>query len=275
METSTASSDVHYSEEVLLGESSTSEQLSNEDAVSLFNSSLRKALQQQNEVIVSSIVKQINSKPNNPATNTGHEDSAREDTKHNSFDFKHEGHRIQHTFNTERIEKLIETKNFIEKKDLENAALTIEKEIGELRQRNKILKIADRHGWDTVNEYLDDPLADNNDDAVKLRGAVSRAVRKRNYRGKPYTYPMQNRRQNAFAANDFFRTFGQTFATGGYKQFAKPIEYGAGQQNFERKCFFCRQVGHYVRDCPFARGQQVPVSASTVASASSNNANKQ
>lgn len=58
----------------------------------------------------------------------------------------------------------------------------------ELRQRNKILKIADRHGWDTVNEYLDDPLADNNDDAIKLRGAVNRAVRKRNYRGKPYSY---------------------------------------------------------------------------------------
>ena len=38
-----------------------------------------------------------------------------------------------------------------------------------LCQRNKILKIAHRHGWDTVNEYLDDPLADNNEDASKLR----------------------------------------------------------------------------------------------------------
>jgi hypothetical protein len=40
------------------------------------------------------------------------------------------------------------------------------------RQRNKILKIADRHGWDTANEYLDDPLADNNEDTFKLRGEV-------------------------------------------------------------------------------------------------------
>jgi predicted nucleic acid-binding Zn ribbon protein len=45
----------------------------------------------------------------------------------------------------------------------------------------KILKIADRHGWDTVNEYLDDPLADNNEDASKLRGAIVRVgrIRKR------------------------------------------------------------------------------------------------
>jgi hypothetical protein len=39
----------------------------------------------------------------------------------------------------------------------------INSELDTLRQRNKILKIADRHGWDTVNEYLDDPLADNNE----------------------------------------------------------------------------------------------------------------
>ena len=51
-----------------------------------------------------------------------------------------------------------------------------------LTQRNKILKIADRRGWGTVNEYLDDPLADNNDDAIKLRYAVNRATRKRDYR---------------------------------------------------------------------------------------------
>jgi hypothetical protein len=48
--------------------------------------------------------------------------------------------------------------------------LLINSELDTLRQRNKILKIADRHGWDTVNEYLDDPLADNNEDASKLRG---------------------------------------------------------------------------------------------------------
>ena len=55
----------------------------------------------------------------------------------------------------------------------------INSELDTLRQCNKILKIADRHGWDAVNKYLDDPLADNNEDASKLRGAIVRAGRKR------------------------------------------------------------------------------------------------
>lgn len=104
------------SEDILLGEAN-GEQLSNDDAVSLFNSSLRKALQQQNEVIVSSIVKQLKSQPSENRANTceEHEDSA----KGGQFDFKHEGHRIQHSFNAERLERLSELKNLIAHNDWE------------------------------------------------------------------------------------------------------------------------------------------------------------
>lgn len=116
-----------------------------------------------------------------------HEESA----KGGQFGFQHEGHRIQHPFNAEGLERLSELKILIAHNDLGKAEAIIDKEIAELRQRNKILKIADRHGWDTVNEYLDDPLADNNDDTIKLRGAVNCDVRKRNYRGKPYSYTGQ------------------------------------------------------------------------------------
>ena len=49
-------------------------------------------------------------------------------------------------------------------------------------ERNKIIQIADRHGWDEVNEYSI-PLADDNEDAVKLRAAINMATRKR---AKPY-----------------------------------------------------------------------------------------
>ena len=52
--------DTNIAEDVLMGDSTENELLSNDDAVSLFNNSLKKALQQQNEAIVSSIVKQVN-----------------------------------------------------------------------------------------------------------------------------------------------------------------------------------------------------------------------
>ena len=54
-----------------------------------------------------------------------------------------------------------------------------------MRKRNKILKIEDKHGWDTVSEYLDSPLVDDKDDAANLSTAIVRASRDRSY-PKPY-----------------------------------------------------------------------------------------
>ena len=65
--------------------------------------------------------------------------------------------------------------------------LSEEREI--LRKRNTILKIADKHGWDTVQEYLDSPLDDDKDDAVNLRTAITRATTK--CRSKPYDMPAE------------------------------------------------------------------------------------
>jgi hypothetical protein len=59
----------------------------------------------------------------------------------------------------------------------------IKSEISQIGQRNKIIKIADRHGWDVVKEYPIHPLADDNDDAVKFRATFNRANRRR---PKPY-----------------------------------------------------------------------------------------
>lgn len=63
----------------------------------------------------------------------------------NQFKLKHDRHRIQHSFNSERLEKLSELKNCSTQKDLEKAVFKINKEIMELRQYNKILEIANRH----------------------------------------------------------------------------------------------------------------------------------
>jgi hypothetical protein len=78
------------------------------------------------------------------------------------FSFKREGNKIQYSFNLERLEKLFHIENNII-----------------LRKGNTILKIAVRHGWDTVKEYLNSSLADDKEDAGNLRAAISRANRKR------------------------------------------------------------------------------------------------
>lgn len=85
----------------------------------------------------------------------------------------------------EQLEEII-------KKGAYNTAMDIfsaEKET--LRKRNKILKIADKHGRDTVQEYLESPLADDKDDAANLKAAIRRASRKRNYIDKAYNRPAE------------------------------------------------------------------------------------
>ncbi|CAG2238592.1 unnamed protein product [Mytilus edulis] len=101
------------------------------------------------------------------------------------FTFKNEGNRIQHSFYIERSDKLSKIDSFVKFNSLDAASRLISEEKETLGKRNKILKIADKHGWDTVQEYLDSPLADNKDDAVNLRSAIIRAnSRRRNF--KPY-----------------------------------------------------------------------------------------
>ena len=67
---------------------------------------------------------------------------------------------------------------------LEKVKTIISEESKLLKDRNKILKIADTHGWDTVKEYDTDPLADNSKDANKLCTAIKRARYARKF--KPY-----------------------------------------------------------------------------------------
>jgi hypothetical protein len=50
------------------------------------------------------------------------------------FSLKHEGNKIQYSFNLERLEKLFRLEN------------------------NIILKIADRHGWDTIQYRINAPF---------------------------------------------------------------------------------------------------------------------
>jgi hypothetical protein len=136
-------------------------ELSTYGAVSLFSTVLTNALEQQKINIIQHFESRFAKNEKQTGVEAG------------DFVFKHEGNRIQHSFNSERADKLAKLESLIKIKDLTAASklLTEEREI--LRKRNRILKIADKHGWDTVQEYLDSPLADDKDDAANLRTAMT------------------------------------------------------------------------------------------------------
>ncbi|CAG2217240.1 unnamed protein product [Mytilus edulis] len=114
----------------------------------------------------------------------------------------------------------------------------------QLMHETKILKIADRHGCDTVHEYLDDPLADSVEDASKLRTAVFRANRKRTA-NKPYS---RGGGRGGFNAREFFRGFSKESGprNDNYSQ-----QNNSQQQYNDGLCFYCKRPGHTARFCPF------------------------
>ena len=143
----------------------------NVDQVSLLNSSIDSALKRQSDSFMQYIDSRFSQLPKPTVQPV------------DDFVFSREGNKIQFKFNTERSNKLSDILECIQSKDFEAAELIIKSELNEITQRNKIIKIADRHGWDVVKEYSIPPLADDNEDAVKLRAAINRATRRR---AKPY-----------------------------------------------------------------------------------------
>lgn len=107
------------------------EQFDATDAVRLFNRRIESALEKQRVAIVSEIHEKFQSKSSESCV------------------LRAEGNRIQFSFNEEMLRslELIERKLMID--DINEALDIIQKEKESLRQRNKILRIADKHGWDT------------------------------------------------------------------------------------------------------------------------------
>ncbi|CAG2251224.1 unnamed protein product [Mytilus edulis] len=144
------------------GEDHHDTELTTDGAISLFTSALNNALEKQKE----SMINHFEARFGKSTKATGVEQT--------EFTFKSEGIKIQHSFNSERLDKLSAIESCIKLGNVTEVSSIISEEKEVLRKRNKILKIADKHGWDTVKEYLDSPLAENKEDASDLRAVIGR-----------------------------------------------------------------------------------------------------
>ena len=188
-------------------------------------------------------------------------------SQRDNFDFKNEGLKKQFNFNNDRLEKLSELEALLDCGNLETFKYVLAKEKQEIKDRNKILKIADSHGWDTVREYSADPLADNNEDASKLRSAINRARYARKF--KPYDFKTQG-----FNSSSALGAAPSRFPAG-FQLFPEPqARFGAplqttqtryswrnpqpNQLNTQPICFSCHLRGHIANECPFRYRQLMP-----------------
>lgn len=180
--------------------------------------------------------------------------AAKSNTPVASFKFSSEGNKVQFEFNSSRIDSLnkIVTLCNVNPEAAQTVANT---EIDVLNQRNKLLKIADKHGWDTVKEYTDSPLADDAEDASKLRGAIARAMRSRRF--KPYQ-PKQERSESNMSGQYRSRSNFRSFQ--GSNENSLPKRFGGSFQKRgaeNGQCFACHLYGHFAKDCPYVQRNTV------------------
>ena len=96
----------------------------------------------------------------------------------------------QHNFNEDIAIELVKVKKHLSKNELDKSVEFVTEIEKKLSERNRLVRIADTHGWDTVQEYVGSDFACDDADASKLRQAEFRAIKKRrNMDKKPYDKP--------------------------------------------------------------------------------------
>lgn len=170
--------------------------------------------------------------------------------------FKRKGNELQHTFNEGVKETIDEALPLLDNPETaERAKQLLKKGSDMIRERQKLIKIADRsdQGWKTADEYEKDPVANDSDDEKRIRKAESaaekkaikerqkRQVRSRGFLG--FRYPIWQREQWRPGAGAQ-----PPYASSALQQ-PKLLPYSRRRE----PCFRCGAESHWARDCPMPR----------------------
>lgn len=176
--------------------------------------------------------------------------------------FRKKGHEQQYKHNEQVKTTINEARAAVSSEKRDECIAKLDEGIELIDQRQKLILIADRseYGWKTVGEYIDNELAENDDDAKKMKKAEKEAQRK-----------IAETRASKMAKNRsaWFNKSSRSFpspATQSQTQYALPAALTSSQYsspfNPSRRavlggplkkpgtCFSCGKPGHWRNECP-------------------------
>ena len=114
------------------------------------------------------------------ASNTELAQAVVRESANDPYVFKRKGNKFQSDFNKKIFNKQEQALTALKAKQYEKAKQELEEGTQLIAKRQKVIKLADKSefGWETVNEYLADDLASDDEDAKRIKKAERSAARK-------------------------------------------------------------------------------------------------
>ena len=174
------------------------------------------------------------------------------------IEWKSKGHKKQYSFNLDIQEDLESIKWAISNGKADYALEVIGEADKKIKERNKHIRIADSSvgGWETVNQYVSNPVASDSEDENKIYKAESRAVKKRktlvragNGKEQKFKQPKAGTSQVADYGT-YTPVFGNApRVTMQQKQQSGIIPFRFGG------CYVCEDFTHFQRECPLNKSR--------------------
>ena len=200
------------------------------------------------------------------------------------LEFKKKGHEIQYLFNEGLGDKMesasaalakVNATGASDKTALDQAKAELQEGMQAITQCQKLIRLADRSefGWDAVNEYEKDELADNDDDARRLekaeKAAEQKALKKRRAAPRGGNRNKARRPSISSSGQQYSQPpmgAAQTMLTGGFSQ---PRGANYRPPKTPGPCFHCLKMGHLKANCPELKSYPFLVSDMLTSSSSS------
>ena len=115
---------------------------------------------------------------------------------------------------------------------------------GLLEHQNKCLLMAEKYGWDVVEHYEVEPLAENSDDEKKILKAVKEGRAQKEQTKKVTKVRKDSSKPYTNLSKPYFRAIPQAHATFRPNSGAQASTYSS-----EKLCYPCGKPGYFIRNC--------------------------